>query len=218
VSTLVKICGLSTLQTLEAVIEAGAEFAGFVFYPRSPRNVTIELAAALATAARGKIETVALTVDADDAALSAIAEAVRPDYLQLHGHETVERVADIAALTGIPVIKAIRVKSEEDIAATRAFDHVADRILFDAFVEQTGASLPGGNGVSFDWTWLAKAEVRRNFMLSGGLTPENVAQAIRASGASAVDVSSGVESAPGVKDPARIRAFVSAAKSAILAT
>lgn len=210
----VKICGLSTPETVDAAVVAGADLVGFVFFPRSPRNVSLAQAAALAARARGKAKIVTLVVDADDALLSAIAAEVAPDLIQAHGAETPARVAEIARLTGRPVIKAIRVKDDADIAAAAAFSAVASLILYDAKAPETlGNALPGGNGHAFDWG-LLEGEQRPAFMLAGGLTPENVAEAIRVTGAPVVDVSSGVESAPGVKDIHLIRKFIEAAKAA----
>ena len=210
----VKICGLSTPETVDAAVEAGADLVGFVFFPKSPRNVTLEQAAALAARARGKAKIVTLVVDADDALLEAIAAQVRPDLIQAHGAETPERIAEIARLTGRPIIKAIRVKDDADIAAAADFSTVASLILYDAKAPETlGNALPGGNGHAFDWG-LLEGERRPAFMLAGGLTPENVAEAIRVTGAPVVDVSSGVESAPGIKDIGLIRKFIEAAKAA----
>lgn len=210
----VKICGLSTPETMDAAITAGADLVGFVFYPKSPRNVSIERAADLASRARGKVRTVALVVDAGDELISAINRDVDPDLFQAHGSESPERVAAITALTGKPVIKAIRVKDAADIAAAEAFTRVASLILYDAKAPETlKGSLPGGNGLSFDWTLLGDRPAPA-FMLSGGLNPDNVAEGIRTTGAPAVDVSSGVESSPGVKDVRLIRKFIEAAKSA----
>ena len=208
----VKICGLSTPETVDAAIAAGADMIGLVFFPKSPRNVTLEQAAALAARARGRARVVALVVDADDAALQNIAAKVGPDLIQAHGAESPARVAEIARLTGKPVIKAIRVKDEADIGAAADFSAVASLILYDAKAPETlGNALPGGNGHAFDWG-LLEGEKRPAFMLAGGLTPENVAEAIRVTGAPIVDVSSGVESAPGIKDISLIRKFVEAAK------
>ena len=210
----VKICGLSTPETLDAAIAAGADLVGFVFFPRSPRNVTLQQATALAARARGKARIVTLVVDADDALLTAIAAEVRPDLIQAHGAETPDRIAEIARLTGKPVIKAIRVKDDADIAAAADYSTVASLILYDAKAPETlGNALPGGNGHAFDWG-LLEGQRRPAFMLAGGLTPENVAEAIRVTGAPVVDVSSGVESAPGIKDIGLIRKFIEAAKSA----
>lgn len=210
----VKICGLSTPETVDAAVAAGADFIGLVFFPKSPRNVSLEQAAALAERARGKARIVALVVDADDALLSAIAQIVRPDLIQAHGSESPERVAEIEHLTGCPVIKAIRVRDEADIAAAAQFSKAASLILYDAKAPETlGNALPGGNGHAFDWG-LLEGESRPAFMLAGGLSPENVAEAIRVTGAPIVDVSSGVESAPGIKDLGLIRKFIEAAKRA----
>lgn len=210
----VKICGLSTPETVDAAIAAGADLVGFVFFPRSPRNVSLEQAASLAARARGRAKIVTLVVDADDALLSAIATTVGPDLIQAHGSETPDRIREIARLTGRPVIKAIRVKDDADIAAAADFSTVASLILYDAKAPETlGNALPGGNGHAFDWGLLEGGK-RPAFMLAGGLTPENVADAIRVTGAPVVDVSSGVESAPGVKDIGLIRKFIEAAKAA----
>ncbi|MBT3071071.1 phosphoribosylanthranilate isomerase [Rhodomicrobium sp. Az07] len=208
----VKICGLSTEDTLEAAIGAGADYAGLVFFPKSPRNVSLDRAAELATLARGRIAIVALTVDADDALLEAIKTRVAPDFFQLHGRESAERVADIRRRFGARIIKAVKVGSLADIEASRAFEAAADIVLFDAPPPGAPDALPGGNGVSFDWRWLAKAQPRPDFMLSGGLDPDNVRLAIATSGTASVDVSSGVERSPGVKDPDLIARFVRAAK------
>lgn len=210
----VKICGLSTPETMDAALDAGADFVGLVFFAKSPRNVSLEQAAMLADRARGRAKIVTLVVDADDALLGAIAAQVRPDLIQAHGAETPERIAEITRLTGKPVIKAIRVKDDADIAAAAQFSTVASLILYDAKAPETlGNALPGGNGHAFDWGLLEGGK-RPAFMLAGGLTPENVAEAIRVTGAPVVDVSSGVESAPGVKDIGLIRKFIEAAKAA----
>jgi phosphoribosylanthranilate isomerase len=208
----VKICGLSTAESVETAIDAGADFVGFVFYAKSPRNVSLPQAAQLAEFARGRVKTVALIVDASDADILAIRSAVKPDYFQTHGSETPERVMEITRLTSTPVIKAIRVASGDDIASAAAFKCKAAFILFDAKAPKSLANaLPGGNGISFDWGLVAGTD---GFMLSGGLTPDNVAEAIAVTGAAMVDVSSGVESAPGVKDLGLIRKFIEQAKSA----
>jgi phosphoribosylanthranilate isomerase len=208
----VKICGLSTPETVDAAIAAGADMIGLVFFPKSPRNVTLDQAAALAERARGKARIVALVVDAGDAELAAIIEKVDPDLIQAHGAESPERIADIGRLTGKPVIKAIRVKDDADIAAAADYADVASLILYDSKAPETlGSALPGGNGHAFDWGLLEGAR-RPAFMLAGGLTPENVAEAIRVTGAPVVDVSSGVETAPGVKDTGLIRKFIEAAR------
>ena len=209
---LVKICGLSTEATLDATLEAGAERVGFVFFARSPRHLTLERAAVLARRARGRAAVVALTVDAEDAALDAIVGAVAPDMVQLHGRETPERVAALRARLGRPMVKALGIACAADLEAVPAYAAVADEIMFDAKPPK-GAALPGGNGVAFDWRLLAALDLPVPFMLSGGLGPRNVGEALRVTRAPAVDVSSGVESAPGVKDPDLIAAFIRAAKS-----
>jgi phosphoribosylanthranilate isomerase len=208
----VKICGITGEEALEAAIGAGADYAGFVFFERSPRNLTLERAAKLAGRAKGRIATVALTVNASDDAIEAIVAAMHPDFLQLHGNESVDRVKRLRSLTKIPIMKAIRVAAPEDIAAAREYEAAADILLFDAAVSAPGA-LPGGNGIPFDWRWLPEASLRPDFMLSGGLNSGNVLEALRASGALAVDVSSGVETAPGVKSPELIEQFAAIAKS-----
>ena len=208
---LVKICGLSTEDTLAAAIEAGAERIGFVFFPRSPRYLTLDRAAALAAQARGRATIVALVVDPDDAALDAIAAAVAPDMWQFHGREAPDRIAALRARLGRPVMKALGVSTVADLDTVPAFAAVADEILFDAKPPK-GAALPGGNGVAFDWRLLAALDLPVPFMLSGGLGPHNVGEALRVTGAPGVDVSSGVESAPGVKDPDLIAAFIRAAR------
>lgn len=209
----IKICGLKTAATLEAALEAGADLVGFVHFPKSPRHVSLEEAPALAAQVRGRALKVALTVDADDATLAAVIAALDPDILQLHGRESVERVAAIRALFGRPVMKALPVSRRKDLATVPAFAAVADRLLFDAKPAPDDL-LPGGNGRPFDWTLLAGLDVPRPVMLSGGLDPDNVARAIAVTGVDGVDVSSGVEDAPGVKSPEKIRAFVAAARSA----
>ena len=210
----VKICGLSRLDTLQAALEAGASYVGLVFYEPSPRNVSIDQAVALAERARGLAKIVALTVDAPDALLRDIAERVRPDFIQAHGSESPQRVRDIGALTGIPVIKAIKVRDSLDVGRARDYADAAALVLFDARAPDALAeALPGGNGLIFDWSLLEQADGGRRFMLSGGLSCSNVADAIRITGAPVVDVSSGVERAPGVKDEKLIRKFIEAAKS-----
>jgi phosphoribosylanthranilate isomerase len=207
--TEVKICGLSGEEGVDAALEAGADFVGFVLFPPSPRNVSLARAAELAKRARGRAAVVALTVDADDALLGGIAESVRPDLLQLHGKETPARVTAIRAMTGVPVMKAIGVAARADLA--RAASYEVDRILLDAKPPRD-ATRPGGHGVAFDWTILGAFSPGRPWLLSGGLYPETVTAALRVTRAPGVDVSSGVESAPGQKDPARIRAFVEAVR------
>jgi phosphoribosylanthranilate isomerase len=210
----VKICGLSTLATLDAALDAGADLIGLNFYPKSPRFVTIETAAELAKRARGRAKIAAVIVDAPDPLIVEIAAKVHPDLYQCHGSESPERVEAIAHLTGKPVIKAIKVKDHADVASARAY-HGKAAIMFDTKAPETLIdALPGGNGLSFDWSLLNEGKWSDQFILSGGLNPENVADAIRATGAAIVDVSSGVERAPGIKDPVRIRNFIEAAKAA----
>jgi phosphoribosylanthranilate isomerase len=210
----VKICGLSTPETVDAAVDAGADLIGLVFFPKSPRNVSVQQAAQLAERARGKAKIVTLVVDADDALLNDIVAKVGPDLIQAHGSESPERIGEIARLTGKPVIKAIRVSGAGDIASAAQFSEAANLILYDAKVPETlGSALPGGNGHAFDWE-LLEGSRRPAFMLAGGLTPENVREAIRVTGAPVVDVSSGVETAPGVKDIGLIRKFIEAAKAA----
>ena len=207
-----KICGLRTPADVSAVARAGAAYAGFVFFAKSPRNVTLPEARLAALAAPPGLAKVALTVDADDATLDAIVETVPLDMLQLHGHESPDRVAAVRARYGLPVMKAIGLAEEGDLPAIFEFSTVADQILIDAKPPR-GAELPGGNGLAFDWRLLAGRRWLRPWMLAGGLTPQNVAEAVRLTGARQVDVSSGAESAPGVKDAARIAAFVAAARA-----
>ncbi|MEZ0211741.1 MAG: phosphoribosylanthranilate isomerase [Xanthobacteraceae bacterium] len=209
----IKICGLNSQDGLDAALAAGADWVGLVFFPASPRHVDLAPAAALAARARGKAGVVALTVDMDDDALAALCAAVQPDMLQVHGAETPERVAGIRAAFGRPVMKALGIAGPADIARARHYAAVADRLLLDA-KPPAGASRPGGNGAAFDWSLIAGLDLPKPFMLSGGLTPDTVAQALARTGAPGVDVSSGVESAPGLKDPDRIAAFVRAARLA----
>ena len=207
----VKICGLRTLADIAAVAEAGAAYAGFNFFPKSPRSVTVAEALPLALAAPVGLAKVALVVDADDTTLDAIVEALPLDMLQLHGHESPDRVGEIRARYGLPVMKAIGVADEGDLAALLEYSLVADQILVDAKPPKN-AVLPGGNGLTFDWRLVAQRRWLRPWMLAGGLTAENVADAVRLTNARQVDVASGVESAPGVKDAAKIAAFVRAAR------
>jgi len=208
---LVKICGLSTPDSLEWAIAAGADLVGFVHFARSPRHVAVETAAALARQAEGRAKTVLLTVDAGDDLLASLVAAMAPDFLQLHGRESPERVAEVRARHGRPVIKALGIGSADDVAAARAFVAAADLLLYDAKPPRD-ASRPGGLGVAFDWSLLTGAPTP--FLLSGGLDPTNVGEAVRQVRPAGVDVSSGVERAPGVKDEGRIGAFVTAAREA----
>lgn len=208
--TRVKICGLTRPEDVAAAVSAGAAYVGFVFFEPSPRHLPLALARALAIDVPPGIAKVALVVDADDAALDALTRSVPLDMLQLHGGETPARVAHIKARYRLPVMKAIGVADEGDLAAIFDYATVADQLLIDAKPPRN-AALPGGNGLSFDWRLVARRRWLRPWMLAGGLTPDNVAEAIRLTNARQVDVSSGVESAPGVKDPVRIAAFVAAA-------
>ena len=206
----VKICGLTRPQDVAAVVAAGGSYIGLNFFARSPRFVTPEAARDLSLAAPVGLARVALTVDAGDAEMDRIVETVPLDLLQLHGGESAEQVARVRERYGLPVIKVVGVAGEEDLPALAEYGRVADQILVDAKAPK-GADLPGGNGVPFDWRLIAGRRWPVPWMLAGGLTPQNVAEAIRLTGARQVDVSSGVESAPGVKDAARIAAFVAAA-------
>lgn len=208
----VKICGLRSVADVRAAAAAGAGYAGFVFFAKSPRNLTVAEARELALAAPVGLAKVALVVDADDATLDEIVEAVPLDMLQLHGHESPDRVAEVRSRYGLPVMKAVGVADEGDLAAIFDYSTVADQLLIDAKPPK-GAALPGGNGLSFDWRLVAQRRWLRPWMLAGGLTPDTVAEAIRLTNARQVDVSSGVESAPGVKDAARMAAFVAAARA-----
>lgn len=206
----VKICGITDSADIPAAILAGARYVGFVFFPPSPRNLSLTEAAFIARSVPEGICKVALTVDADDALLDRLLDAVPLDMLQLHGRESPQRVAVVQERFGLPVMKAVGVAGEGDLPALDDYARVADQILVDAKPPKD-ADLPGGNGLAFDWRLIAGRRWPVPWMLAGGLTPENVAEAIRMTGARQVDVSSGVESAPGVKDAARIRAFVAAA-------
>jgi len=209
----IKICGLSTPATLDAALDAGADMVGFVFFPKSPRHVDWPTARALGRQARGRAKIVALTVEADDEALERIVDALAPDLLQLHGREPPARVKEIGELTARPTMKAIGVAAREDFAAVGPYENAAAFLLIDAKPPKD-AALPGGNGRPFDWGLARDIRFRRPWLLSGGLDPETVEAAIGQSGARGVDVSSGVESAPGVKDAAKIKAFVAAARRA----
>jgi phosphoribosylanthranilate isomerase len=207
----VKICGLKTPGDVAAAAAAGAAYAGFNFFPKSPRSVTSVQARGLALSAPEGLCKVALVVDADDAMLDAILSEVPLDMLQLHGHETPARVAEVKARYGLPVMKVIGVATEADLAPLLDYQLVSDQILVDAKAPE-GAVLPGGNGLTFDWRLLVGRKWLKPWMLAGGLTPDNVGQAIQRTGARQVDVASGVESAPGVKDAGKIAAFVEAAQ------
>jgi phosphoribosylanthranilate isomerase len=209
----IKICGLKTPEALDAALEAGADFVGFVFFPPSPRHLGFEAARVLGQRARGRARKVALSVDADNDWLAASIEALKPDMLQLHGRETPERVAAVRTRFGLPVMKALPIERRADLSPIRLYAKVADRLIFDARAPR-GATRPGGLGKSFDWHLLAAVDPGVPFMLSGGLDAANVAEALRITRAPGVDVSSGVERAPGEKDPAKIRAFVHTVRQA----
>jgi phosphoribosylanthranilate isomerase len=209
---IVKICGLSTRETLDVALDAGADMVGFVFFPPSPRHLSLETARDLGNHAKRRASKVALTVDADDAMLANIVEALQPDMLQLHGKETVARLRDIKQRFGLPVMKAIAVETSADLAALPGYAAVADSILFDARAPKE-ATRPGGLGTAFDWHVLENLDLKLPFMVSGGLNAGNVAQAVRVTRAGGVDVSSGVEHAPGIKDSEMIRAFIRAARA-----
>ena len=212
---IVKICGIKDLAAMDAALEAGADMVGLVFFPASPRNVALAEASKLAARARGKAKIVALSVDADDQLMDAIEAGIGPDLHQPHGSETAARVTALRARTKKPVMKAIPVASAADLAPLASYEAVADWILFDAKAPKD-ATRPGGHGHTFDWSLLANVKRGKPVMLSGGINPANVAQAIEAVRPDAVDVSSGVESAPGVKDRDKILAFVRAARSAAM--
>jgi phosphoribosylanthranilate isomerase len=211
-SLIVKICGLSTRETLDAALQAGADMVGFVFFPPSPRHLGLEQAREFGKQAKGRAVKVALSVDADDATLGNIVDALQPDILQLHGRETVARVRDIKQKFALQVMKAIAVETPADLAALPGYAAVADQLLFDARAPKH-ATRPGGLGAVFDWHLLDKLDLKLPFMVSGGLDAGNVADAARITRAGGVDVSSGVERAPGVKDPEMIRAFIRAARA-----
>ncbi len=207
----VKICGLTAPDHVRAAVDAGTGYVGFVFFPKSPRHVEPQTAATLAQQVPAGVAKVALTVNATDEDLDHILSIVPLDMLQLHGKESPERVQQVRDRFGLPVMKAIGVAEAEDLAAIDLYSDVADQLLIDAKPPRN-AELPGGNGLSFDWRLLAGRKYwRRPWMLAGGLTPDNVAEAVRMTGAQQVDVSSGVESSPGVKDAGLIRAFIDAA-------
>ncbi|MGH6841244.1 MAG: phosphoribosylanthranilate isomerase [Methylocella sp.] len=210
-SVIIKICGLATQDGLDAALACGAGMAGFVVFDKSPRHITLELAANLGRRAARRARKVLVTVDANDALLAAAIEALEPALLQLHGSETPERIAAIRSQFGLPVMKAIGIFDASDLAAVPIFDAVADYLLFDAKPPQA-AGLPGGNGENFDWSLLGMIKTKKPWLLAGGLDADNVADALAQTGAPGVDVSSGVESAPGVKDMAKVAAFVAAVR------
>lgn len=208
-----KICGISTPEAVRAALDGKASHLGFVFFPRSPRNLEPETAARLAQPVRGRARIVALAVDPDDAAVERIASILKPDLIQLHGKETPSRVREVAARAGVGVIKALPVSEAADLDAALQYESVAEHLMFDARPAGAG-SLPGGTGSRFDWTLLAGRRFQRPWFLAGGLDPWNLAEAVQQSGAPIVDVSSGVERGPGLKDPALITAFLDAARRA----
>jgi phosphoribosylanthranilate isomerase len=216
-SLIVKICGLSTRETLDAALDAGADMVGFVFFSPSPRHLGLAAARDLGKLAERRASKVALTVDADDTTLEGIVEALQPDILQLHGRETVSRLGDIKQKFSLPVMKAIAVETSADLAVLSGYAGVADLLLFDARAPKE-ATRPGGLGAAFDWHILENLDLKIPFMVSGGLHAGNVAEAVRVTRAGGVDVSSGVERAPGHKDPEMIRAFIQAARAADLAS
>lgn len=215
--TKAKICGLSTAEAVSAAVEGGAAYLGFVFFEKSPRNLTPEAAARLVAPLQGRngrggaVKTVAVTVDPDDVLIDRLMATMKPDLIQVHGKETPARVRQIAERSGVGVIKAFSVSSSSDVDQARAFETVAEQFLFDARPVE-GSVLPGGTGARFDWTLLEGRRFARPHFLAGGLDPWNVADAIRLSGAPLLDVSSGVERGPGLKDPALITAFLDAVK------
>jgi phosphoribosylanthranilate isomerase len=211
-SLIVKICGLSTRETLDVALDAGADMVGFVFFSPSPRHLDPKTARDLGRQANRRALKVALTVDADDATLADIVEALQPDILQLHGRETVARLRDIKQKFALPVMKAMAVATPANLASLPGYAAVADRILFDARAPKE-ATRPGGLGAVFDWHVLENLDLKLPFMVSGGLHAGNVAEAVRVTRASGVDVSSGVERTPGHKDPEMIRAFIRAARA-----
>jgi phosphoribosylanthranilate isomerase len=210
----VKICGINSQAAADAAIRAGADFGGLVFFAKSPRHLTLDQAAPLAARMKDRLRLTALVVDESDDVLAAIATHIRPDFFQLHGKETPGRVAEIVARFGIPAIKALPVAEPGDLIKATAYEPIAEMLMFDA-APAADAMRPGGHGASFDWRMLKGVKINRPWFLAGGLRPENVAQAIEVSGASHVDVSSGVESAPGVKSDMRIAEFVAAAKQKV---
>lgn len=209
----IKICGLKTDAALAAALAGGATHVGFIFFPKSPRNIAPPEAGRLRNLVGGKTKAVAVTVDADNEFLDTIVAEMRPDILQLHGSETPERLAELKVRYGLPVMKAISVREAADLAAIAPYIGVADRFLFDAKPPK-GSELPGGNGVSFDWTILARLDADLDYMLSGGLNAANIGEAIRLANPPGLDISSGVESAPGVKDTALIEQFFKAVRAA----
>lgn len=210
----VKICGINSAAAADAAVRAGADFGGLVFFAKSPRHLTLDQAALLASRMRGRLKLAALVVDEGDEQLASIAGRIKPDFFQLHGKETPERVAEIRARFSIPVIKALSLAEPGDLDRVAGYEAMSEMFLFDA-APDASATRPGGHGASFDWRMLKGRRFARSWFLAGGLTPENVARAIEVSGAERVDVSSGVESAPGVKSDVRIAEFVAATRQKV---
>lgn len=209
----VKICGINSVESADAAMRAGADFAGLMFHPQSPRRLDTDLARRLSDRMKGRVRLVAVLVDPDDAALQTVIAAAKPDFIQLHGKESVARVSDIHSATGLPVIKVLAVAEASDLAAASQYESVADMLMFDAKAP-AGAAREGGHGTAFDWQLLKGRRFSRPWLLAGGLNAENVARAVSSSGAPGVDVSSGVETAPGVKNPEMIRTFIENARNA----
>ena len=209
----IKICGLKSADAIERAVRRGASHIGFIFFEKSPRNIEPDIAGKLADAVRGSVKIVAVTVDADNDELDEIIDLLKPDMLQLHGSESPERVLNVKAVYGLPVIKAFSIRDGDDLAKIDSYIGIADKFLFDAKPPK-GSDLPGGNGVSFDWTLLRSLDEGVDYMLSGGLNKDNIAEALGITGARGIDASSGVESAPGVKNLEMIDAFFDAARSA----
>jgi phosphoribosylanthranilate isomerase len=212
-AVLVKICGITTADVADAVVRAGADFAGLMFHPKSPRNVDLAQASALAERMRGRVKLVVVLVDPTDEMLGTVIKAVKPDLMQLHGSEPAARVGAIRSRFGVPVMKVMSVATADDLAGLAAYEDAADMMMFDAKAPP-GATREGGHGAAFDWQILRARKLQKPWLLAGGLNAENVARAIRACEAPGVDVSSGVETAPGKKSPEMIAAFVSAARNA----
>lgn len=209
----IKICGLKSADAIERAVRRGASHIGFIFFEKSPRNIEPDIAGKLADAVRGSVKIVAVTVDADNDELDEIIDLLKPDMLQLHGSESPERVLNVKAVYGLPVIKAFSIRDGDDLAKIDSYIGIADKFLFDAKPPK-GSDLPGGNGVSFDWTLLRSLDDGVDYMLSGGLNKDNIAEALGITGARGIDASSGVESAPGVKNLEMIDAFFDAVRSA----
>jgi phosphoribosylanthranilate isomerase len=209
----IKICGLKTQDAVLRAVERGATHIGFIFFEKSPRNIEPDIAGRLADPIRGLAKVVAVTVNADDDELDEIVALLKPDMIQLHGSETPERLLQVKALFGLPVIKAFAIRDAQDFDRIDPYIGIADRFLFDAKAP-AGSDLPGGNGVSFDWTLLRSLDASIEYMLSGGLNKENITEALAETGARGIDISSGVENAPGIKDLSMIDAFFDAVRDA----